>query len=550
LFELNSGEKMAKAKKTSKKSAAPKISTKISSTASAKKQSGFFGLDLRTWISTAKPARAAQARGAGAANVYIFSSRDPKKVRAALKPMLLPWQLEAVIKSETETMSFAGKTGAVFVLRPPATQDSAILSSHGGRLNKSDYARTRDQAGSILGQALSWKCEKLVLHFLNTSLEQETAALVGLELASYNFAENRDNPRKPKKKLPALLLGTSQLSAANIRAASDLALATNIARHLINLPGGSLNPTNYAQAIEDLLSEAKNTTVTVWRGADLERENCGLLQAVGAGAAEPPALVHIRYRPQNANGKKPIALVGKGITFDTGGLDIKPSSAMRLMKKDMGGSAAVAGVAFWAIRAGISQPLDCYLALAENAVSGNSFRPGDIITARSGHTVEIDNTDAEGRLVLADALDVAVKQTGADAPELVINLATLTGAIKVALGAEISGLFTNNDALSSALEDSGWSSGELTWRMPLFQPYFSHLKSSFADFANSGPGGFAGAISAALFLQQFVGKVPWAHLDIYSWRDSAGGAYSESGGSGQGVQMLAQFLSTATAEAV
>jgi leucyl aminopeptidase len=535
---------MAKAKGTEKKSA-KKIKKVV-----APKPTGFFGLDLKTWIATAKPARAVQIRGSGVGNVYIFSTREPKKIRAALKAVLLPWQLEATIKSESDTSSFSGKTGAVFVLRPPANQDSTTLSSHGGRLNKSDYARTRDQAGSILGQALNWKSEKLILHFMGTSLEQETAALVGLELASYNFAENRNNPRKPKKKLPTLLLGTSQLSNANIRAASDLALATNIARHLTNLPGGSLNPTNYAEAIEELLGNAKDTTVTVWRGADLERENCGLLQAVGAGAAEPPALVHIRYRPQSANGKKPIALVGKGITFDTGGLDIKPSSAMRLMKKDMGGSAAVAGIAYWATRSEVSQPLDCYLALAENAVSGNSFRPGDIITARSGHAVEIDNTDAEGRLVLADALDVAVKQTGANAPDVVINLATLTGAIKVALGAEISGLFTNNDELSNALEDSGWSSGELTWRMPLFQPYFSHLKSSFADFANSGPGGFAGAISAALFLQQFVGKTPWAHLDIYSWRDSAGGAYSESGGSGQGVQMLAQYLSSAAADAV
>ena len=525
---------MAKAKTTKKQAKTEKSKTQAS---------GFFGLELKSWVSGAKNGRASEARGAGVANVFVFAHREGKKVKAALKPALLPWQLDAAMKTENETAVFAGKTGAVFILRPPAKQDAINMAAHGGRLVKSDFARMRDQVGAIFNQVMTWKCAKIVLNFNGTSLEQETAALVGLEMASYSYGENRDNPRKPRRKMPALSLLGSQLTPADIRAAGDLAVSTNLARHLTNLPGGSLNPTNYAEAIQDLFANEADVEVKVWRGADLERERCGLLQAVGAGAAEPPCLVHIRYRPSNNNGEKPIALVGKGITFDTGGLDIKPSSAMRLMKKDMGGSAAVAGAAYWAVKAKISQPLDCYLALAENAVSGGSFRPGDIITSRAGITVEIDNTDAEGRLVLADALDVAVTREGKDEPSVVINLATLTGAIKVALGVEISGLFSNNDELSKNLEDAGWSSGELTWRMPLYQPYMSHLKSTFADCANSGPGGFAGAISAALFLQQFVGKMPWAHLDIYSWKDSASGAWSEAGGSGQGVQMLAQYLS-------
>ncbi|MEO0337123.1 MAG: leucyl aminopeptidase family protein, partial [Pseudomonadota bacterium] len=239
--------------------------------------------------------------------------------------------------------------------------------------------------------------------------------------------------------------------------------------------------------------------------------------------------------------KKPVALVGKGITFDSGGLDLKPPQFMRLMKKDMGGSAAVVGTLRWAIASGSKQPLDVYLSVAENSVSDEAFRPSDVITSRRGHKVEIDNTDAEGRLVLADALDVACGKSGKDKPQVVIDVATLTGAAKVALGKSIGALFSNTNSLRDKLQKAGAKSGDICWPLPLFQPYRKSLNSTFADFVNSADG-FGGSITAALFLESFVDDTPWAHLDIYAWTDGPSGCFLEKGGSGQGVGVLAEYL--------
>ena len=276
----------------------------------------------------------------------------------------------------------------------------------------------------------------------------------------------------------------------------------------------------------------------------------GLLLAVGLAADAGPRLVHLRYRPANApEGARPVAIVGKGVTFDSGGLDIKPASGMRLMKKDMGGSAAAVAVMKWAERTELPLPLDIYVALAENAIGSRAFRPGDVVMARSGLTIEISNTDAEGRLVLADALDVALTQEKEEMPGMIINIATLTGAIKVGLGAEIAGLFANNDHLADVLSEAGVATGDLMWRMPLFQPYRAQLKSASADMMNSAEGGFGGAITAALFLESFVGQTPWAHLDVYAWKDGASGAWTEGGGNGQPVQALCEALTRLAHEA-
>jgi len=268
----------------------------------------------------------------------------------------------------------------------------------------------------------------------------------------------------------------------------------------------------------------------------------GLLLGVGQGAENAPCLVHIKYRPSKKTKQKPVAFVGKGITFDTGGLDIKPSAGMRLMKKDMGGAAAVAALAKWVDESAYPKPCDFYLALAENSVDGKSMRPGDVLTARNGLRIEIDNTDAEGRLVLADAIDVALTQKAADQPELLINVATLTGAIKVALGADVAGLFSNQDELAEDLQAAAHLAGDWVWRMPLVEKYASSLSSNFADCKNSSEG-FGGAITAALFLQKFVRGCPWAHLDIYAWTDKGQGPLSAGMANGQAVQLLIQYLS-------
>ncbi|MFN9068629.1 MAG: leucyl aminopeptidase family protein, partial [Bdellovibrionales bacterium] len=255
------------------------------------------------------------------------------------------------------------------------------------------------------------------------------------------------------------------------------------------------------------------------------------------GSPDAAQLVHIAYRPKNKSTKKPIAIVGKGVTFDTGGLDLKPAQAMRLMKKDMGGAASVMALAYWADLAQYEHPVDFYLALAENAVDGHSMRPGDVYRSRAGHLVEIDNTDAEGRLVLADALDVAAESQ----PEVIINLATLTGACRVALGVELAGLFCNDDDLAQELAEAGQQSGDPNWRLPLVERYFSSYSSPVADFKNSGES-FGGAILAALFLQKFVKNIKWAHLDMYSWTDRTNGIFQSPGGNAQSVQALIHWL--------
>jgi leucyl aminopeptidase len=542
-----------------KKPSAPRTTEKRSVTQTTKKSTakaapkaasggsprGLFGLALKTWVSQLRKAKGTEARTGRRGFVIAVSHRDPKKTRFVLKGHLQKWQEEWLAKEEGDSIFFHGLQGPVWLLRTSAPSSQAKPVASSVSLEKSSYARFRDLAGAVVGTACGMKIDKLILDLIELDLDSERGIAVGLEMASYSYAESRPENPKARRKLPALLLksASSEFNDREIKKCAQTALSINIARHLVNVPGGELNPRTYAEAIQVLFAESSTVQVEVWSAEKLVTERMNLLCAVGNAAAEGPRFVHLRYRPKAALKRQPVAIVGKGITFDSGGLDLKPSSGMRLMKKDMGGSAAAVAIMKWAEATALELPLDVYVSLAENAVGSRSFRPGDVISARSGQTVEIHNTDAEGRLVLADALDVAVSQTGDDRPSAVIDLATLTGAIKVALGGEIAGLFSNNDELASQIETAGLSTGDLSWRMPLFQPYKSMLRSTFADYANSSDG-FAGAITAALFLEVFVKDVPWAHLDIYAWKESAGGAWSESGGSGQPVQALAKLLTT------
>ena len=521
-----------------------------------------FGFSLKGWMASAiKIVNTREARTGIRGTLLVVSDPQAKRALLAIKkqfgaiPKWQEAQLQQWLEARTsaDTFSLTLKDGPVWFLRLVETAKSDSATEPRDTLAKSVFARARDAAGAVLQGAKAAKVEKLVLDFSNSTREELQGFLVGLEIASYSFAETRGYRALAKR--PALLL-VSPLVVDDakelklmIADAGRLGTAVNLARHLTNLPGGTLTPTVYADLARAVMADAKNVRVDVWDERRLKSENMNLLLAVGMGAAAPPRLVHISYRPKDRGAeKRPIALVGKGVTFDSGGLDIKPSSGMRLMKKDMGGSAAVLALTWWAAQAGLPLALDSYLALAENAISANSFRPGDIIKARNGLAIEIDNTDAEGRLVLADAMNVAISQTGDDAPACMIDLATLTGAIKVGLGTEIAGLFTNNDDLAREIFDAGLKRGDLSWRMPLFQPYKTMLRSNVADHVNSSAGGFGGAITAALFLEFFAkrddGKpLPWAHLDIYAWKDGAGGAWSEQGGSGQGVLSLTEVLS-------
>lgn len=470
--------------------------------------------------------------------IFIFGSED--KVKALKLLTLAPqWQQEdlknQIEKQGKEVIHFVGDQGPVWII---AQKDKKQKVSHEGRLDESAYAWFRDQAGSLLGFFKAYHLTHVQFNLEKTTQEQDLGLLVGLDLAAYNYRQVIDEKTLPD--LPEIVIKKSGGSVAKgvIEKAKSSARAVNLARHMVNVPPNYLNPTTVAEFAKTLFKPFKNVEVTVWDEARLKKEGMGLHLGVGQGSDSPPCLVHIHYKGKTQ--KNPFAFVGKGVTFDTGGLDIKPSSGMRLMKKDMGGSAAVLGLAHWVAESGHARPMDFYLALAENSVDAKSMRPSDVLTARNGMRVEIHNTDAEGRLVLADALDVAVTQK--NEPEFVINVATLTGAIKVALGADLAGLFSNDDKLSEALNRAGQEAGDYSWKMPLVPRYTSNMSTPFADIVNAVDG-FGGAITAALFLEKFVRGKSWAHLDIYAWNDKAQGALTFSGGSGQSVQALIQFLS-------
>ncbi|MGF7170628.1 leucyl aminopeptidase [Sphingobium xanthum] len=335
------------------------------------------------------------------------------------------------------------------------------------------------------------------------------AAILGWMTAQYRFERYKE---KKSEKGPRILL-TSQPGA--IDGAAAVARATALVRDMVNVPTADMGP-DQIEALAKQSAERHEAAMTVTRGDALET-GYPMIHAVGRAAdrANQPRLIELLWgREDNPR----IAIVGKGITFDTGGLDIKPGSAMRLMKKDMGGSAHALALADLVMGANLPVRLHLLLPVAENAISGNAFRPGDVLRSRKGLTVEIGNTDAEGRLVLGDALTKA----GEDAPELIIDFATLTGAARVALGPDLPAMFTNDEALAADLLASGVQVDDQMWRLPLWEPYNDLFKSDIADLSNSGESAYAGSITAALFLQRFVpNKTPWAHFDTFAWRPTA-----------------------------
>ncbi len=332
--------------------------------------------------------------------------------------------------------------------------------------------------------------------------------LLGWLLGQYRF----DRYRKPDGDGPRILLTAEP---ARIAETLRLAEATAMVRDLVNTGAGDLGP----QQLEDAaaaLAKATGATLTVTRG-DALASGYPMIHAVGHAATREraPRLIELEWGdPAHPR----IAIVGKGVTFDTGGLDIKPSSGMRLMKKDMGGAAHALALSRLVIEAKLKVRLHVLIPAVENAISAAAFRPGDVLATRKGLTVENTNTDAEGRLILGDALTRA----GEAAPELILDFATLTGAARVALGPDLPPLFTDDERLAADLLAAGIEAEDQVWRLPLWDGYDDLLKSDVADMVNAPEGGFAGAITAALFLRRFVpAGVAWAHLDVFAWRPTA-----------------------------
>jgi leucyl aminopeptidase len=370
------------------------------------------------------------------------------------------------------------------------------------------------------------------------------AAVHGAVLAAYHYTEHRklkhDDPRPPDDLflcLPKGLAATTTLkrAVAEARAAADAVCYT---RDLVNEPPSEKTPEKIAE-LATWLAKKGRISVEVLHKADLENQGMNGILRVGAGSHEPPCLVHLHYKPRK-KAKTTVCLVGKGITFDSGGLSLKPSASMDTMKSDMAGAAAVLGV--FKLLGEMNLPVEVHglTPLAENLPGGSAQKPGDVLRAHNGKTVEVLNTDAEGRLVLADALAFGSKLR----PDVMVDMATLTGACVVAVGDEYSALLGTSRPTVSALIRLGKEQGEWFWELPLVERYKSHIKSKVADIKNIGKPRVAGTITAGLFLQEFVDKeVPWVHIDI------AGPAfttedwdYSRAGGTGVPVRTLAAWL--------
>ena len=396
-----------------------------------------------------------------------------------------------------EAHRFDGKSGFAFVILPRGG-DFEVVSAV-------------KNAGSLSPWCLAKLAASLPEGTYRLAEGDPGKAALGWLLAQHRLDDYRSQKTEPESG-PKVLV-TSE--AARIEETVRLADATALVRDLVNRPAADLGPAELEEAAKEEATRG-GVQLRVTAGQDLA-DGYPLISAVGgaATAERAPRLIELEWgRPNDPR----IAIIGKGVCFDSGGLDLKPASGMRLMKKDMGGAAHALALARLIMAERLPVRLHLLIPAVENAVSGAAFRPGDILKSRKGTFVEIDNTDAEGRLILADALTKAVE----DKPELIVDFATLTGAARVALGPDLPAFFANSDELGAEALSAANAAEDPIWRMPLWEPYDEYLKSDLADFANSSNTPMAGCITAALFLKKFVPEdIQWAHLDTYAWRDSA-----------------------------
>lgn len=345
-----------------------------------------------------------------------------------------------------------------------------------------------------------------------------TQTAIAFALGGYQFTRYKSAKRAPSRLVAP--------QGCDVAEAERVARGVMLTRDLINTPAGDMLP-SHLEAVARQLAETHGAAFSVITGDELLEQNYPMIHAVGRAADDAPRLIEFEWGDQ---GHPRLALVGKGVCFDSGGLDIKPADGMLLMKKDMGGSATVLGLASMIMDAKLPVRLHVLIPAVENAISGNAFRPGDILDSRKGLTVEVGNTDAEGRLVLADAITKACEHD----PDLLIDMATLTGAARVAMGPDVAPFYTDVDAIADGVAEAGARIDDPVWRLPLWDRYDEWMDSPIADLSSTGNGKFAGSITAALFLRRFGADAKeWAHFDIFGWTPSA------RPGRPQGGEMLA-----------
>lgn len=422
------------------------------------------------------------------------------------------------VQKWVKTSGFTAGFGACLVLPSEDGDAAGALVGLG-----STQARTRTRFALAAARAvLPARTFYLVSDLDDNALKAE---LLGWLLAGYQFDRYKTNARAL-----AQLVCSDTVDAAQIEA---IAKGERLTRDLINTPASDMGPPDLENAARDLAS-AHSANISVIEGDDLLTHNFPMIHAVGRAALRAPRLIDMRW---GEVGPK-LTLVGKGVCFDTGGLNLKPGASMGLMKKDMGGAAAVLGLAGMIMSLGLSVQLRVLIPAVENSVSADAFRPGDILNSRKGLTVEINNTDAEGRLVLADALALADEEN----PDAIISMATLTGAARIAVGPDLAPFYTQSDSSARALETAAATVQDPVWRLPFWDPYEAMIEPGIADLDNAPKGGFAGSITAALFLRRFVTETSnYMHFDIYGWQPSAAPARPQ-GGVGQATRALLAAL--------
>jgi len=453
----------------------------------------------------------------------------------------------ASFKRAVTAARFKGREGQANVLPLQGPKKQAVALVGLGDELRLDLEKWRRAGGSARHLAAAVGATRAVVALGSRPVDptQLGAFVEGFELAAYRFGKYKSDGEAPQEIAELTFVMSdppAEKSLEGLWRAIDATLAgVTLARDLVNEPAAVKTPT-YIATLAKTLGKECGFEVEVWEPKRIAAEKLAGLVAVARGSNEEPRFLHLRHRSKNA--KRRVALVGKGITFDSGGLSLKPAKSMETMKCDMAGAAAVLGTMTVLGKLKTAVDVDAYIPITENLPGGKAQKPGDVIRYRNGKTVEVLNTDAEGRLVLADALTLAADTK----PDAIVDLATLTGACMVALGTQVAGLFANDQALADRLLAVSSETGEPMWQMPLVAEYKDDIKSAVADIKNIG-GGHAGSITAALFLQEFVGTTPWVHLDIAGPAFLEKGlSYAPKGGTGYGVRTLVRWLSTIAAQ--
>ncbi|KAF0676509.1 leucyl aminopeptidase family protein [Profundibacterium mesophilum] len=429
---------------------------------------------------------------------------------------LAPWlaQQPERVRSWVEANGFSAASGAMVLIPSEEGRPEAALVGLGP-------ASRRGRDRFVLAQARASLPEGVWRLASRHGAQLRGESALGWLLAGYRFG------RYAEASFPKASMTCPQ--GCDRTHFETVAAGEALTRDLINTPSNDMGP-DELEAAARALADAFGADMDVTRGDELLERNLPLIHAVGRASSRAPRLIDMSWGETGPT----VVLVGKGVCFDTGGLNLKPGASMGTMKKDMGGAATVLGLARMIMSQTLRLRLRVLIPAVENSVSGNAFRPGDILPSRKGLSVEINNTDAEGRLVLADAIALAVEET----PDLLISMATLTGAARVALGPDIAPFFTDDEPLAEALSAAGRDGADPVWRLPFWEPYEPMIEPGIADLDNAPKGGFAGAITAALFLRRFAEGVPrYAHFDIYGWQPSAAPGRPK-GGVGQGARAI------------